>query len=103
MPNYLVEVYRLRLRGDELARAGRRARTAAEVLTRQGTPIRFRGSIAVPVDEMCLYVYEAASPAAVDAATRSAAIRAARVVEAVLFDWDERKRPYLQAASSESE
>jgi hypothetical protein len=52
---------------------------------------------------MCLYVYEAASPAAVDAATRSAAIRAERVVEAVLFDWDERKRPYLQAASSESE
>lgn len=87
MPNYLVEVYRPGLRNVELAQAGRRARVAADALTRQGIPIRFLGSVSVPGDEMCLYLYEAASPSSVEAAARSAAIRVERVVEAVPFGW----------------
>lgn len=89
MPNYLVEVYRGSHRGEQLARVGGRARAAAEALTRQGTPVRFLGSIAVPDDEMCFHLYEAASPGTVNLATRSASIPAERVVEAMWFGLDE--------------
>lgn len=90
MPNYLVEVYRGTLRRMELARAGGRARAAAEALTRQGSPVRFVGFISVPGDEMCFYLYEAASPVTIDEGTRATAIPVERVVEAEWFGWDER-------------
>jgi hypothetical protein len=89
VPNYLVEVYRANFRADELSGVGGRARTAADELTRQGTPVRFLGSIAVPDDEMCFYLYEAASSTVVGEASRRASISFERVVEAVRFGWDE--------------
>jgi hypothetical protein len=86
MPSYLVEVYGGMLRREELPEASRRARVAAAELTRQGTPVRFLGSISVPEDEMCFYLYEGPSAAAVREASRRAAIQFERVVEAVPVD-----------------
>lgn len=83
MPSYLVEVYGGTLHSEELPEAIRRARVAAAELTRQGTPVRLLGSIAVPDDEMCFYLYEGPSAAAVGEASRRAAIEFERIVEAV--------------------
>lgn len=83
MPSYLVEVYGGTVLGEELPRASRRAQLAAAALTRQGIPVRFLGSISVPEDEMCFYLYEGPSAAAVGEASRRAAIQFERVVEAV--------------------
>ncbi len=39
----------------------RRARSAAEELTRAGTRVSFEGSIHVPEDEICFFTFEASS------------------------------------------
>jgi hypothetical protein len=83
VPSYLVEVYAGRERRDELPQANRRASVAAGELTRRGVPVRFLGAISVPTDEMCFYLFEAPSAAAVGEASRHAAIPFERVVEAV--------------------
>ena len=59
MPIYLVETY-LTL-GTVAVRAERegRARTAADELTRAGAPVRFAGSIYLPVDEICYFAFAA--------------------------------------------
>lgn len=79
MPSYLVETYLARGRAGEHAARERRARSAAEELTR----VRFDRAIHVPEDEICFYVFEA--PAARDAALAAehAGLDPLRVVEAV--------------------
>ncbi len=83
MPSYLVETYLAR--GDAGGRAARerRARSAAEELTRQGTRVRFDRTIHVPEDEICFFVFEA--PTGRDAAlvAQHAELAPLRVVEAV--------------------
>jgi len=61
MPSYLVETYLGR--GDAGGRAARerRARSAAEELTRKGTRVRFDRAIHVPGDEICFFVFDASS------------------------------------------
>ena len=83
MPSYLVETYLARGRAEERAAFERRARSAAEELTRDSTPVRFDRAIHVPQDEICFYVFEA--PAASDAAraARRAGLDPLRVVETV--------------------
>jgi hypothetical protein len=81
MPSYLVETYLAR--GDAGARAARerRARSAAEALTREGTRIRFEGSIHVPEDEICFFTFEAPSGREAALAAQRADIDPLRVVE----------------------
>jgi hypothetical protein len=81
MPNYLVETYLARGQAAERDDRERRARSAAEELTR----VRFDRAIHVPEDEICFYVFEA--PAARDAALAAerAGLDPLRVVEAVSF------------------
>jgi hypothetical protein len=82
MPSYLVETYLPRGRvGERLART-RRARSAADELTRQGTRVRFLRWIHVPEDEICFYVFVA--PTSGDAAlvAERADLEPVRVVEA---------------------
>jgi hypothetical protein len=83
MPNYLVETFLARgVAGERQARE-RRARSAAEALTREGTRVRFGGSTHVPDDELCFFMFEAPSgPDAVLVAQR-AGLDPLRVVEAV--------------------
>jgi hypothetical protein len=81
MPSYLVETYLAR--GDAGARAARerRARSAAEALTREGTRIRFEGSIHVPEDEICFFTFEAPSGREAALAAQRADIDPLRVVQ----------------------
>ena len=83
MPSYLVETYLARGgAGTRLAR-DRRARSAAEELTRQGTRVRFDGSTYVPEDEMCFFTFDAASTRDVVLVAQMAGLDPIRVVEAV--------------------
>lgn len=83
MPSYLVEVYLPRSRAHEARTTGRRARTAAEQLAREGVPIRYIRTTYLPDDETCFHHFEALTPAAVDEACRRAALGRARIVLAV--------------------
>ena len=84
MPSYLVETYAGR--ADSAARTARerRARSAAEALTREGTRVRVDRSIHVPEDEICFYLFEAPSSREVALAAARGALEPIRVVEAVL-------------------
>lgn len=83
MQSFLAEAYLARPRASELPALERRARSAARGLARQGIAVRFVRSIFVPADEICFYVFEAASAGAVRAACERAALRFERVIEAV--------------------
>jgi hypothetical protein len=83
MPSYLVEVYLPRSRARDARAAGHRARTAAEQLTREGVPIRYIRTTYLPDDETCFHLFEARTPAAVEEASRRAALGRARIVAAI--------------------
>lgn len=79
---YLVESY-LPVAGPEAqAEVETRARAAADELAREGAPLSHLHCIFVPEDEMCLLLYEAASPELVREASRRAGIECERVLEA---------------------
>ena len=83
MPSYLVETYIAR--GDAEGRAARerRARSAAEELTRQGTRVRFDRVIHVPEDEICFFVFDAPTGSDAALAAQRAELGPLRVVEAI--------------------
>jgi hypothetical protein len=83
MPSYLVETYLRREEAGESVARERRARSAAEKLTRQSTRVRFDRSIYVPEDEICFYVFDAGSAAEAARAAHDAGLDAIRIVEAV--------------------
>jgi hypothetical protein len=83
VPSYLVETFLARgAAGERQAREGR-ARSAAEGMMREGTPVRFEGSIHVPEDEICFFSFVAPSGADAALVAQRAGLRALRVVEAV--------------------
>jgi hypothetical protein len=83
VPSYLVESFLAR--GDAGGRQARerRARSAAEELTREGTRVRFERSIHVPEDEICFFVFDARSGRDVALAAQRALLEPFRVVEAI--------------------
>ena len=83
MPSYLVETYLARGRAGERVARERRARTAAEELTRERTTVRFDRSIHVPEDEICFYVFDAPSGSDAALVAQRAGLDPIRVVEAV--------------------
>jgi hypothetical protein len=83
MPSYLVETYLARGDAGERATSERRARSAAEELMRQGTHVRFEGSIHVPEDEICFFTFDAPSGRVAALVARRARLELLRVVEAV--------------------
>jgi hypothetical protein len=83
MPSYLVETYLPRADPEERAARERRARSAADELTRASTRVRFERSIHVPEDEICFYVFDAPSPGDATRAAERAELDPIRVVEAV--------------------
>lgn len=83
MPSYLVETFLARgAAGERHARDGR-ATSAAEALTREGTSVRFGGSIHVPEDEICFFTFEAPSGREAAIVAQRAGLEPLRVVEAV--------------------
>jgi hypothetical protein len=83
MPSYLVETYLGRTEVAERSARDLRARSAAETLTREKTPVRFERSIHVPEDEICFFVFDAPSGRAATLAAERAELDPIRVVEAI--------------------
>lgn len=83
MPSYLVETYLSRREAGERASRERRARAAAEELTRERTAVRFEHSIHLPEDEICFYVFDAPSAQEATLAAERAGLDPTRVVRAV--------------------
>jgi hypothetical protein len=83
VPSYLVETYLARGDARERAARERRARSAAEELTQEGTRLRFECSILVPEDEICFFTFEAPSGREAALVAQRAGLEPLRVVEAV--------------------
>jgi Protein of unknown function (DUF4242) len=92
MPTYLVEAYMPRSHAQEARAAGRRARTAAEEVSREGTPVRYVRTTFLPDDETCFHLFEAASAEGVEEVSRRAALGRARVVPAIEASRPARRR-----------
>jgi hypothetical protein len=83
MPSFLVETYLARGAAGERQARERRARSAAEDMTREGTRVRFERSIYVPEDEICFFTFTAASGREATLVAERAALEPLRVVEAI--------------------
>jgi hypothetical protein len=83
MPSYLVETFLARGAVGERQARERRASAAAEALTREGTGVRFAGSIHVPEDEICFFTFEASSGREAALVAQRADLEPLRVVEAI--------------------
>lgn len=83
MPSYLVETYLARGHAGERAARERRARSAAEELTKGPLDVRFERSIHIPEDEICFFVFDAPSGREAALAAERAELAPIRVVEAV--------------------
>jgi hypothetical protein len=83
VPSFLVETYLGRVDGAERMQRESRARSAAEEMTRSGTRVSFAGSIHVPGDEMCFFVFDAPTGRAAAVAAHQAGLDPFRVVEAI--------------------
>lgn len=84
MPSFLVETYLARgAAGEERHACERRACSAAEEMTREGTRVGFEGSIHVPEDEICFFTFEAPSGREAALVAQRAGLEALRVVEAI--------------------
>ena len=85
MPSYLVETFLAHGAAGEREARERRARSAAEAMTREGTRVGFEGSIHVPEDEICFFTFDAPSGREAVLAAQRAGLDPLRVVEAVSF------------------
>jgi hypothetical protein len=83
MPSFLVETYLARGATAERHARERRARSAAEDMTREGTRVRFERSIHVPEDEICFFTFMAASGRDATLVAERAGLEPLRVVEAI--------------------
>jgi len=90
MKRYLVETYLARGATAERAEHDRRARSAAEELTRESKRVSFDRSIHVPDDEICFFVFDAPSGREVAVAAERAGLEPIRVVEA-FSSWKEER------------
>ena len=90
VPSYLVETYLARGQAGERTARERRARSVAEQLTRDGSPVRFERSIHIPDDEICFFVFDAPSSRDAALAAQRAGLDPVRVVEAVSSAEEER-------------
>lgn len=86
MPEFLLEFYLPRTNTAGVGLSAENARRAAEQLIQEGTQVRFLRAIYVPEDEICLFLYEAASPEAVGEAARRAGLSFERIAETMAED-----------------
>jgi hypothetical protein len=90
VPSYLVETYLTRGQAGERSALERRARSAAEELTQQGTRVHLERSIYIPEDEICFFVFDAPVAREAALAAQRAGLDPVRVVEAIASDMEER-------------
>ncbi|MFL5929447.1 MAG: hypothetical protein ACJ77E_21140 [Gaiellaceae bacterium] len=89
MPSYLVETFLARGAAGERQARERRARSAAEAMTRDGTRVRFQQSIHVPEDEICFFTFVAPSGRDAALVAQWADLEPLRVVEAIPSEREE--------------
>ena len=80
---YLVEHYWPGITAETFRSAAERVRTAAEAMSRDGTPVRYRHSTLVPADEAGFCVVDAASAELIEQLYARAGVRFERIVAAV--------------------
>ena len=86
---FLAERY-LPCASADLARAdAKRARAMSELLTREGTNVRYLNSMLVPADQMCFALFHARSAEQVQQLIERAAIPYEHIVEALRLEEDE--------------
>ena len=83
MPSFLIESYLARCTDGERAACEDRARSAADEAARTGARVSFDGSIHVPEDELCFFVFVAPTAEVAADVARHAGLEPLRVVEAV--------------------
>ena len=83
MPSYLVETYLGRGNAEHVAACEHRARCAADELAREGLAISFGGSIHVPEDELCFFVFSAPTGHDAERVAHRADLQPVRVVQMV--------------------
>jgi hypothetical protein len=83
VPSYLVETFLARGAAGERQAREKRARSAAEAMTREGTCVGFEGSIHVPEDEICFFTFEAPSGREAALVAHRARLEPLRVTEAI--------------------
>jgi hypothetical protein len=83
VPNYLVETYLARGAAAEKRASERQARSAAEAMTGEGSPVGFQGSVHIPEDEICFFRFAAASARDAALVAQRAGLEPLRVVEAI--------------------
>jgi hypothetical protein len=83
VPSYLVETLLARGAAGEREARERRARSAAEAMTCEGTRVGFEGSIHVPEDEICFFTFAAESARDAALVAQRARLQPLRVVEAI--------------------
>ena len=89
VPKYLVETYLGRTSSGERVACEQRARSAAEELTREQTSVRFEWSIHIPEDEICFFVFRAATSGDAALVAERARLAPIRIVEAVSSEEEE--------------
>jgi hypothetical protein len=83
VPSFLIETFLARgAAGERLARE-ERSKSAADAMTREGTRVRFGGSIHVPEDEICFFTFEAPSGRDAALTAQRAGLEPLRVVEVI--------------------
>jgi hypothetical protein len=90
VPSYLVETYLARGQAGERAALERRARSAAQELAQDRTGVRCEGSIHIPEDEICFFVFDAPSGRDVALVAQRAGLEPIRVVQAFSSRKEER-------------
>jgi hypothetical protein len=83
VPSYLVETFLARGAAGERQARERRAHSAAETMTLEGTRVGFEGSIYVPEDEICFFTFAAPSGREAALVAQRAGLGALRVIEAI--------------------
>jgi hypothetical protein len=83
MPSYLVETFLASGAAGERQARERRARSGAQEMTQEGTRVAFGGSIHVPEDEICFFVFEAPSGREAALVAERAGLEPLRVTEAI--------------------
>jgi hypothetical protein len=82
VPSFLIETYLARCTDGECAAHEHLARSAAEEAAQTGARVSFDGSIHVPEDELCFFVFGAPTAEKAAEVARQAGLEPLRVVEA---------------------
>ena len=83
MPSYLIETYLARCTDVERAAREHRVHSAAAEAAQTGARVSFDGSIHVPEDELCFFVFVAPTAEKAAEVARRAGLEPLRVVEAL--------------------